>query len=198
MRILVRSIARQADFGEHRLHRRTNLAFRAQAVDVHRLAQRSTDRAARIERRIGILEHDLHLPAQRTHATSVCRENVLTSKQDGAGIRFDQPQDGAPGSGLSATGFADEPERLARRDRERDVGERVHERSLAAHEAAAGDKSLHEIADVEQRSACMIPPRLRLSPLRCPPGGGIRALGRPGGAHGVCPPSPARTQQRTW
>ena len=85
----------------------------------------SPTRHARIERRVRVLEDDLHLAA-RTGASPRAPSAVIRAvDSDRARRRLDQPQDRLAGGRLAAAGLADEAERLACRDREADAVDRV-------------------------------------------------------------------------
>ena len=98
----------------------------------------------------GILEHDLKVPARAAELAGRERAHVQVLEPDLAGRRLDQPQQAASGRRLAAAGFADEPERLARRDREAHVVDRAHRRRLA-EPAAARRELLDEVLDVDER-----------------------------------------------
>src|SRR5216110_546532 len=119
-------------------------------VDHERLADDRAHRHPRIERRVGVLEDDLHLFAQRTQRALVERRDVLRPEPDLARRRLDQPEDRATRGGLAAARLADEAERLARQDLERHVVDGVHARDLAREEAAADREVLLEVLDPEQ------------------------------------------------
>ena len=90
----------------------------ARHAEVHRpLDDRGADRAARIERAIGVLEHDLHALAvrpQRARPSSVATS--APSMQDRAVGRLDQARDAARHRRLARAGLADDAERLAAAD----------------------------------------------------------------------------------
>ena len=93
----------------------------------------------RVERRIRILKHDLHLPPRCPQlATRDKREDILAAKADLARGRLDQPQQAAAGRRLAAAGLADQAERLALFDREAHVIDRGDTRALAEQPARRG------------------------------------------------------------
>ena len=77
-----------------------------------------------IERRVRILEDDLHLPAVGPQSRLAQARDVLAVKPDAAGGRLDQPQHGAADRRLAAAALADQAERLAALDREADAVDR--------------------------------------------------------------------------
>ena len=80
--------------------------------------------------------------------------DVDAVETDRAGGRLLEPEDGAADGGLAAAGFADQAERLARRDRERHVVDRLHRRDLRGEEAGAAERHREVFAqcvDLQQR-----------------------------------------------
>src|SRR5215470_3743561 len=128
----------------------TRAAVRRQLVDDQSLADDRSHRHPRIQRRVRVLEDDLHLLAQRAQGALVERRDVLALERDFARGRLDQSQDRAARRGLAAAGLAHQPERLAAHDVERHVVHRVHARDLAREEAATDREVLLEIADLEE------------------------------------------------
>ena len=68
----------------------------------------------RIQRRVGVLEDDLHVPAHRPQVRVRHGGQLLAVEPHRAGRRLVQLQDGPAGGGFPAAGFADQAERLAR------------------------------------------------------------------------------------
>src|SRR5450432_3904743 len=97
--------------------------------------------------------------------------DFFPEQPDRASIRYKVARDQVEERRLAGAIGADDKSALARHHLQRDA---VHGRQAP--------EDLPEAADL-QRGDCMIPPRLRLTPLRCPPGGGTRALRRLSGAH---------------
>src|SRR5439155_105861 len=69
--------------------------------------------ATRIERAVGVLEHDLHAPAQRPHLARTHAREIDAGQPDLAARRVDQPDDTARHRRLARARFADDAERLA-------------------------------------------------------------------------------------
>ena len=90
------------------------------------LADDASNRHARIQRRVRVLEDDLHLAAQRPHPRPVVVRDVLAAQLDGSGGRLDQLQRGLAGRRLSASALAHEPQRLAPADGEGYAVDGVH------------------------------------------------------------------------
>src|ERR687897_3032843 len=76
---------------------------------------------ARVQRRVRVLEDHLHATAKRTQLTLVQMCDLLAVEDDPAVDGLVEPQDRAPDRRLAAAGLADEPERLAAANLERDV-----------------------------------------------------------------------------
>src|SRR5579885_3477020 len=160
-----------AHLGQHRAHGLGDLAGTAETVHGHGLRQRLPDGSARVERGVGILEHDLHLAAEPPELRRARRQHVLALEPHAARVGLDEPQDRAARGRLAAAGFTHQAEGLANPDRKGDVAERVHRASGAAEEAAPDLERLAEALDLEKR---------------------------PGHAASAPAPAPARTQQRAW
>src|SRR5581483_4783031 len=126
VRIPVREVGVEADRLEQVADAALAVAARPLAVDEHRLLDDLPDRHARVERRVRILEDDLHLLAQLAQVVPARRRQLVAHEADGAAGRLQQLQDAVPGRRLAGAGLADEPERLALRDLERDAVDRLH------------------------------------------------------------------------
>jgi hypothetical protein len=91
-----------------------------------RLADDFAHRHARIQRTVGILKDNLHLPPQRPHLVFIQILNLLAGKTDGAGAGLGQPQQQPAGGGFTAARFADQPQRFAAADGQIDAIDRVY------------------------------------------------------------------------
>ena len=112
----------------------------------------AADRHARIERGERVLEDDLHVAAERAERRGIELRDVAALEPDLAGGRLDQPQDAAAGRRLARAGFADQPERLARRDVEAHIVDRVHHAGRRAPEQPPPTcEVLGQILDAQQR-----------------------------------------------
>ena len=80
---------------------------------------------ARIQRREGILENDLHVRTAFPQFPAAELKDILPVENDLSGGRLDQPEDAAPGRGFSAAGFADDAESSALLQGEGDIVDRV-------------------------------------------------------------------------
>ena len=98
------------------------------------LLQQLLDRHRWIERRIRILEHHLHAPAQRPQLAAAERGQVGAGKRDLSRCWLDQTQDREPGCRLAAAGLANQTERFAGADLEGNAVDGV--------QAARGDRRL--------------------------------------------------------
>ena len=122
VRVTARRVGGQADDLEQVADLRARLAPAREAVGPQRLADDAADAVARVERRERILEDHLHPPAQRPQLVLAELGDVLAVEEDpaarsacrGGGSR-------APDRRFAAAGLADEPERLAAVDRQRDA-----------------------------------------------------------------------------
>src|SRR5262249_17295076 len=118
---VVRGVMRvQADLMQEHLRALALLGLRV-AVHAQRERDALTDRHARVERGVRVLDDHLHVAAQRLAAWARERLHVHAFERHGAGVRLDETEDEAGGRGLAAAGLADDAERRARLDRKRDV-----------------------------------------------------------------------------
>ena len=83
------------------------------AGDLQRLTDGAADVLAGIQRRIRVLEDDLHLLACLAQSFALEVGHVLSVQQDGARGRLVQVDDGAAQRGLAAAGLADNAQRLS-------------------------------------------------------------------------------------
>jgi len=119
----------------------------AHAVDLHRLHQDLAHREARIERGIGILEHDLDAPLVGVRRLRRQRQQVPALEQHCAAGGLVQPHKQQAHRGLAGPGFADHPERLALGQLERSA---LHGLQLApSEEPVAEIEALGEAARLE-------------------------------------------------
>ena len=105
-------------------------------MDLQRLGDDRADRHARIERRVRVLKHDLHLPAQRAQLGAVHRAHLPPFKPDLAGGRFIEAQNRAACGRLATATFADQAQRLVFVYGEADAVDRFHMADRFAQEPA--------------------------------------------------------------
>ena len=150
MRIAPGMFGQQADdFEKLAAARRLRLGV-ADLVHAQRLGQDLAHGHSRIERGVGILKNDLHVPAQTAHLVlvEVCDLLALEAHRAPGGIH--QAQDQASGGRLAAAGFADQRQRLAAGDLEADVLDGAHQPDgLAPYEPAADCKMLDQAVDLQ-------------------------------------------------
>ena len=87
-------------------------------MDAQPLADAVADRRARVERRVRVLEDDLHPPPVGLQRGALERGDVRAVEDDRAGRRVDEPQQQPADGRLAAARLADEAERLAAPDLE--------------------------------------------------------------------------------
>ena len=80
---------------------------------------------ARVERGEGILKDDLQVAAQAAYFGAARRKQIGVLETDAARGGLDQAEDEASQSAFAGAGFADETERLAGVDVERDIIDRA-------------------------------------------------------------------------
>src|SRR5262245_10215614 len=104
----------------------------------------------RVQRRIRILKHDLHVTPGLAHPLARKGEYVVVTKPDVAAGRLDQSEDAAAGRGLAAAGFADQSECLPLLNAEAHIVDRTYRRAVT-EETAATDKVFDEVRDFDER-----------------------------------------------
>src|SRR5438270_379135 len=75
----------------------------------------------RVERGEGVLEDDLHVAAEAAELTAAGCEHVLAVEGDGTGSGLYEAENHTSEGGLAAAGFANQSQRFALRDIERDA-----------------------------------------------------------------------------
>jgi hypothetical protein len=152
---LVRIPARPGRVQVHGLHQPGHLGQRgpvAHALHDHRLGDDVPHPAARVQRGVRVLEHDLQVPAQCAEFARALMQQVLAAECDLAAGRLDQPQDAPPGGGLAAAGLADQAQHLPGVQVEGHPGHGVHHVPAADRPAAVPDRELlHQVAHGQQR-----------------------------------------------
>ena len=118
---------------EHRIHAHRveqllcaifRLAFRLTGKFLHGTGDDARDRMATVERRVGVLEHDLHRAHFVRRAVGDARAELATFKCDDASrVRFKNAEQCLGKCGLTRTRFTHESKRLASGQRHGHVGE---------------------------------------------------------------------------
>ena len=103
-----------------------------------------------IERRVGILEDDLHVAPRLSHPPSGERQDILAAEPHRSRRGLDEPKDATSRGRFPASRLADQSERLALLDAEADVVDRGHRRA-SPEQASAADEMLHEMGDFKKR-----------------------------------------------
>ena len=129
-----------------------------QPVHRQRLGQDLAHRHARVERGIGVLEDDLHVPAQAAQRVLAEVGDLLALEADRARGRLHQAQHQPAGRRLAAARFADQRQRLAAGDLEAHVLDRAHQADhLAADSAAADREVLDQTVDLQDGRGGIMP-----------------------------------------
>ena len=114
------------------------------------LADDLTDRHARIQARIGILEDHLHAPPHLAQILTLERDQVLAVKIDVTGSRPVKLQNRPSGGGFAAARFADQTKRFAALNIEVETIDRVDGANLALDQDATRDgEMLDQVIDLE-------------------------------------------------
>ena len=146
-----RGVGGEADDLEQLPYLRPEAPAASEPVHAQRFADDPPDRVPRVERRVRILEHHLHPLAQRPQLrlAEVC--DVLAVEDDRATGRLVQAQQGPPDGRLAAAGLADEAERLAPLDRQRDAVDRLDVSDVPVEQEAAADRKPDpEVIDLDE------------------------------------------------
>ena len=85
----------------------------ADAVHGERLGDDLADGHARVERRVRVLEDELHLAAERLEGLALEREHIGPVELMEPARRLEKPDEAPPGRRLAATGLTHQSERLA-------------------------------------------------------------------------------------
>ena len=121
-------------------------------MDDERLGDDRADRLARIQRRVGILEDHLDLAPQRGQLATLQVGHLAPVDLDAAVRRGQQARNQPRRRRLPAAGLADDPERLAAADVERDAIDRADRPDLLLEEDPLRDREvLDEVADLDER-----------------------------------------------
>ena len=137
VRIAEAQLVAQTDLVEQLDHLRVEVAAAREPLHVERLADDLPARHARVERRVRILEHHVHVAAQRPQRAAREVRDVRAVQPDRAVGRRDEPHDAVRDRALAAAGLADEPER-ARRARSRTTRRRPRARRPFAPKPRTG------------------------------------------------------------
>ena len=142
----------QADDLQQFAHPRFARSGIADLVHPHRLGQDLAHRHARIERGVGVLKDDLHVPAQPPQCILAEIGDFLAPETHRARRRIHQAQHETSRGRLAATGLADQRQRLAARDLEADILDGAHQTHLPAQDDAAAElKMFDQAVDLEDR-----------------------------------------------
>ena len=158
-------VRREADHLHHLRHPVRALIGRAQAMDAEALADGGGDRRAGVERRVRILEHDLHPAPVALELGALDVGDIRPVEHDPAAGWLDQAQERPSHGRLAAAGLPHQAQRLATPDVEAHVVDRLHLADLALQDPAAQGEELGQMLDLDQRSA--LATEVTRSGLRC-------------------------------
>ena len=147
-------LGREPDAVEQLLDAAVELLARGDAVELQRVADDLADALARVQRRVGVLEDHLHLAPQRPQLALAQLGELGAAEAHRPRGRGEQLEHRARQGRLAATRLADEADRLALLDAERDAVDGAHRADLAVDEDPGLDREvLDEVGDLEQRLA---------------------------------------------
>jgi hypothetical protein len=114
-----------------------------------RLADDGAGGKARVQRRVRILEHDLHIAPVLPHGGGRELGHVDAVENDAARGRLEQLEHHPADRGLAASGFPDEPQGLGAADREADAIDGLHGALAPQQQAAMHREVLDQVADLQ-------------------------------------------------
>ena len=119
MGIACQRVFADSNFFEHLNHPPATLAGgKAGLMNRQRLANDGGHSHARVERGDWILENHLNAATQIAEPRTASAQPILAPKLDGTRIRLDEAQEHSRERGLATSGFADDTQRFAARERE--------------------------------------------------------------------------------
>ena len=151
VRIAADVLRAQADDLEQLLHPGPDLRAARDPVDPERVADDLLDGLPRVQRRVGVLEDDLHLAAERTQLALGQLGDVPPLEADRALGRVEQAEHEPGGRGLAATRLAHDAERLAAADGQGDVLDGMHGPEPLREHALLDGEVLREVLDLDDR-----------------------------------------------
>ena len=154
MRIAVEIFMRQADLGHHLQNGLFALGLRADFKHIQRRADQLLDRHSRIERRIRVLEDNLHLASIIAHFLRAQRAQVNAGENHLARVRLMQAQNGSAQRRFAAAGFADHAKRFAAPNFKADVIHRANGFRFAFQKFLLRREVLFQMLDAKQRLLC--------------------------------------------
>ena len=123
---------------------------RHEIVQRQRFAQDPADGHARVERGVGVLEDDLGIPAEAAQLAGIQGQQIAALEADTAGIRLDQPEHQPAHGRFSASGFADQRQRLAGVEAKADPVDRPDQGGRPSEQRTIGDEIFCQSFDLEQ------------------------------------------------
>ena len=155
VRVARRGVGREPDHLQQLAHLLAEL-LAAAPVHAQRLADHPPDRVARVQRGVRVLEDHLHPLPQRPQLALAHVRDVGAVEEDRAAGGLVQAQQRPADRRLAAARLADEPERLAALDRQRDAVDRLHVADVPVHDDPAPDREPDlEILDLDERVAAV-------------------------------------------
>ena len=122
----------------------------APALDVDRLGDRVADPHARVQRGVGVLEHELRASTNGGELSLAVGSRDVTPEQlHGSGSRLDHTNNDAPRRRFAGPGFANQTQRLALSDLEAHAAQ--HPQQASAARAAAQLERHVDVAGFDKR-----------------------------------------------
>ena len=151
-RVTIRRGGRQADLVQQGQHLTTACGAITQRMDIEWLADNLADGVPGVQRLDRILKHHLQMAPVGLERTGSERGEIRAFENNLASGRLVEPHDAFPERRLAATRLADEPQRLAGLQRERDTVDCLERATRAQEQSGAHGKMHAHVAQFEQGS----------------------------------------------
>ena len=122
-------------------------------MDVQTFHHRITDGRARVQRGVGVLKDNLHIPPHGLQVTALKFEDICPIQVNLSGRWLNQAQHGATDSGFAASRFAYQTQRLAFFDVKAHIVQGLHPGDDALQYAAFNGKIFFQIPDLDKLAA---------------------------------------------
>src|SRR6266545_2770379 len=151
VRIFFEVTWRHADFFQQTADARGQFRRRNPLVGLHRFGDGVKYGHPRIERGVGVLENHLEIAPRPPQCVALELRQIPAAQNDSAFGGRDQLKNRPPQGGLAATGFADQPEDLSLRQRERNAVHGLDRSDMAPKDDAAFDREIGlQVLDLEE------------------------------------------------
>src|ERR1700736_5545038 len=119
MRVAIGMVGRQPHRSQQLVHPRVDFFTSRELVNDEWLGDDIADSHSRVQARVGVLENNLHLPAQGAHIAAADIRDILAFEKNLARGWFEQAEHASPKSCLARARFSNESQCLAALDSKR-------------------------------------------------------------------------------